>query len=309
MLGRLARLRTHCVEKKRTRSLVRARFRSKVPSVTSIDKAHATAPPARERAVQTIGRALAVVPSLGLARAAWSGLGFSCGPDFVFQGCRAFDIQLAESGIRILRPDRDLSRSVLGDAAARMLKQGAGLIGWTWACRDPERTRRIVESATNEPFETSPGGGRSFVVPRALTAGAVTLLEPYLTLPAPAHPNGADHIDHLVLMVGDADATAETIGRAFHLNPKVRDLKKSRYAFCKVGATVLEIVGPPEPDSSATEGKVWGITFGVAHIDRAIAEIRARGIDMPDAHDAIQGGRIVSVPMPVGGIQVAFMEA
>jgi predicted enzyme related to lactoylglutathione lyase len=110
-----------------------------------------------------------------------------------------------------------------------------------------------------------------------------------------------------VLMVGDADATASVIGQVFRLKPRVRDMKAGRYAFCKVGSTVLEIVGPSEADKHSGAAHVWGITFGVDDIDRAVGTIRSRGVDLPDPHDAIQGGRIVSVPAPVGGIQIAFM--
>jgi len=312
MLGRLFRIRTPPGEKKGRHRLFAHDFGANLSLVTTVHTANATASPDpwRERAVHSIGRALAVVPSLGPARAAWTRLGFHCSNDFVYQGCRAFDVQLAEGGIRILRPDRGLPGAELGAAAARKLEIAAGLIGWTWACRDPHRTRHLIESASQARFAVGSDGRDSLIVPRELTAGAITLLEEFDSSQNRAvhsHPNTADHIDHLVLMVGDADAAAELIGRAFRLTPKARDLKTSRYAFCKVGASVLEIVGPPQPEKKPRDGTVWGITFGVRDVDRAIAEIRARGIEMPDAHDAIQGGRIVGVPKPVGGIQVAFM--
>jgi predicted enzyme related to lactoylglutathione lyase len=282
--------------------------------VNAADTALATARPAPspERVVQSIGRALAVVPSLRSARDAWTCLGFRCGGDFVYQGCRAFDVELADGGVRVLRPDSGLPHAPLREIAERNLEVGAGLIGWTWGCRDPARSRTLVESGGGTRFHLNRDGSKSLIVPESLTAGAVTILEKWH---AQAHaeganaeqPNGADHIDHLVLMVGDADATANAIGKAFRLKPRARNMKTSRYAFCKVGSTVLEIVGPPEPDGNPAAGRVWGITFGVPDMDRAVDTIRAHGVDMPDAHDAVQGGRIVSVPTPVGGIQIAFM--
>jgi predicted enzyme related to lactoylglutathione lyase len=285
------------------------RFRANLSLVNASDTASPTASPSqsKERIVQSIAHALAVAPSLGPARSAWMRLGFQCGSDLVYQGCRAFDVDLRDGGIRILRPDAGLPSAPLRELAARQLEIGAGLIGWTWGARDPERTRKVVETVGGARFKLNPDGSKSFVAPDSLTAGAVTLLEQQ---PAPRevkHPNRADHIDHIVLMVGDADATANVIGQAFHLKPRARDMKESRYAFCKVGETVLEIVGPPRPEKNPAQGRVWGITFGSSDMDRTVSEMRAHGVNMPDPHDAIQGGRIVSVPTPVGGMQIAFM--
>jgi len=268
----------------------------------------ASAGSSRERLVQSIGRALAAVPSLAPARLAWQRLGFTCGSDFVYQGCRAFDVELADGGIRIVRPDTTLPAAPLGVFAAELLAHGAGLIGWTWACRNPERTRGVVEDRTGTQFSRNPDGSTSFMVDPRLTDGALTILEKLSPAAVPKQPNGTDHIDHLVLMVGDADTVSQRIGNAFGFKPVSRNLKKSRYSFCKVGQTVLEIVGPPEPDKLNTHGRVWGITFGTPDIDRTVADIRSRGVAMPDPHDAIQGGRIVSVPTPVGGVQIAFMS-
>lgn len=266
-----------------------------------------SAGPAHERIVDAIGRAIAIVPSLGPARQAWERLGFICSGDFVYQGCRAFDVQLADGGIRVIVPDSVLPTAPLGAAAHHRMEHGAGLIGWTWTSRNPERARAVIESKSGTQFQRNSDGSRSFMADSQLTAGAVTLLEPATSHPNTDHPNGADHVDHLVLMVGDADAVAERIGDAFGLKPVARNMKQGRYSFCKVGATVLEIVGPPEPDKTNTQGRVWGITFAVPDIDETVAAIRDRGVAMPDPHDAIQGGRIVSVPTQVGGAQIAFM--
>ena len=277
--------------------------------MSAADTALPTARPAPspERVVQSIGRALAVVPSLGPARDAWTQLGFRCGRDFVYQGCRAFDVDLADGGVRVLRPDSGLPPAPLRGIAERNLEVSAGLIGWTWGCRDPERSRTLLESGGGARFQLNRDGSKSLTAPESLTAGAVTILEKQHPHHDAEQPNGSDHIDHLVLMVGDADATASVIGRVFRLKPRARNMKTSRYAFCKVGSTVLEIVGPPEPDENPAPGRVWGITFGVRDMDRAVETIRAHGVDMPDPHDAIQGGRIVSVPTPVDGIHIAFM--
>jgi predicted enzyme related to lactoylglutathione lyase len=256
--------------------------------------------------VQSIERALAVVPSLGQARDTWTQLGFHCGRDFVYQGCRAFDVELTDGGVRILRPDSGLPHAPLREIVERNLETGAGLVGWAWGCRDPERSRSLIESR-GAGFQLNRDGSKSLLPPASLTAGAVTILEKQYPRDDGEQPNSSDHIDHIVLMVGDADATGSVIGQAFRLKPRARDLKTSRYVFCKVGSTVLEIVGPPEPDENSAAGRVWGITFGVRDMDRAVGTIRARGLEMPDPHDAIQGGRIVSVPIPVDGIQIAFM--
>jgi len=284
--------------------------RTKVAYVNAADTAHATAASAlapAERIVQSIGRALAVVPSLDPAHRAWTSLGFRCGADFVYQGCRAFDVELADGGVRVLRPDTGLPHAPLRDIVERKLEVGAGLIGWTWACRDPQRSRTLVERGSGSAFKPNRDGSKSLIAPESVTAGAVTILEEQRTRRTVEQPNGCDHVDHLVLMVVDADATASVIGQVFRLKPRVRDMKAGRYAFCKVGSTVLEIVGPADADQRAADGRVWGITFGVADMDRAVETIRSRGVDMPDPHEALQGGRIVSVPTPVDGIQIAFM--
>jgi predicted enzyme related to lactoylglutathione lyase len=258
--------------------------------------------------VDSIGRALAFAPSLPRAARAWRALGFSCGREFVFQGCRAFDIRLAECGARFVRPDASLPGSPFRDAVARRLAAGAGLVGWTWACRSPERSRTLIERIGHAHFRRDERGDKSFAVPELRTAGALTFLEPLTHESPPCHDNGVEGLDHIVLMVSDADSAAAALADVFRLRPHVREMKGGRYAFCKVGGTVLEIVGPAQPQPQApTDGRIWGLTFTSGDLDRTVATLRANGMALPDPHPAIQGGRIVSVPSQIGGMQVAFM--
>jgi hypothetical protein len=261
-----------------------------------------------ERVVDSIGRALAVVPSLARAAQAWRKLGFTCGPQFVFQGCRAFDITLVDCGVRFLRPSDSLPASPLRDGISRRLAAGAGLVGWSWACRNPERSRTLVERIGRTRFRNDERGEKSFAVPELRTAGALTFLEADAPKSAPRHDNLVEGVDHIVLMVSNADAAAGALADVFRLRPFVREMKGARYAFCKVGPTVLEIVGPAQAQPEAAGGgRVWGLTFTSADLDTTVEVLRANGIAVPDPHPALQGGRIVGVPGQVGGMHVAFM--
>jgi hypothetical protein len=263
--------------------------------------------PPTERVVDSVVRALAVVPSLRSSAVAWRQLGFECGAQFVFQGCRAFDVTLRAGGVRFLCADPALTSTPLAEGVARRASDGAGLIGWTWGCRSPERSRTLIERLGGIPFATTKSGKKSFVVPEAITAGALTLLEPATDEPGSPSPTAVDRIDHLVLMVGDADATVSGFAVSFGLRPRARDMKNARYAFCKIGDTVIEVVGPKEPRTGDGKSKVWGVTFESRDLDRTVATLRANAVEVPDPHPAIQGGRIVSLPSALDGIEVAFI--
>ena len=261
-------------------------------------------------AVNAVGRAFAAVPSLGPASKAWTKLGFALSKPFIFHGCNAVDVILASGGLRFVAPAGAKKSTPLNKLVGERLIAGAGLLGWSWACKNVERTREIIEERSGETFEKNDTGEKELVVPSKLNPGATTLLEPIVDEDVPDHPNGIHELDHLVLTVSNSDDAADAYEEYFGLRAKRRTIADKRYAFVDVGGkggSVIEIVGPAEPDSSRLHGHPWGLAMRSKDLDATVSSLRDSGVHLSDPHDAIQGGRIASLPMHLGGIQIAFL--
>ena len=254
-----------------------------------------------------MGMALAAVPSLRPVRKAWTRLGFAVSELTEFGGCPAFSVLLEESGVRFLAPPLDAEPSLLAQAVEDRLIGGSGLIGWSWACNDIGDSRRAIEELSGKLFATDTDGNKSVVVPWKLNPGAVTVLETTRDPGRREHPNAVTGIDHLVLTVSDTDAACHAYASNFGLSPKSKTMKERRYAFLKVGRSVVEIVGPLSPTPGPPNGRPWGLAFRCPDLDRTVSHLKKAGIDIPEPHDAIQGGRITSLPMHLGGMKIAFM--
>jgi catechol 2,3-dioxygenase-like lactoylglutathione lyase family enzyme len=264
---------------------------------------------ANERPVARIGRALAVVPSVRPSQKAWRKLGFELSDSFEFMGCAAFDLVLAGCGVRFLAPIRN-EINPLTAAIGDLLERGAGLLGWTWACQSVHRSRDVIEARSGLEFEAVTGGRKTVVTPRKVAPGATTLLEPLVHEEVPRHPNRVVGLDHIVLMVTDADATADIYERYFGLKARRAATKERRYAFLKVGevgGSVIEIVGPLEPSRGPVMGHGWGLAFRTDDLNWTVRYLRESGVQCAEPREATQGGRISSLPMQIGGIQIAFL--
>jgi predicted enzyme related to lactoylglutathione lyase len=297
----------------------RTRGRSpRAASATPALRAAAAAKPATgdalattERPVQRIGRALAVVPSARPSHKAWRKLGFALTDAFEFMGCTAFDLVLSGCGVRFLALPRRPQANPLTEAISeQQLEKGAGLLGWTWMCQSVYRSREIVEARSGEDFVAVAPGRKTVVVPRKATPGATTLLEPLVHEEVPPHPNRVSGLDHIVVAVNDAGAAADAYEQAFALNARRTEMQERSYAFIKVGefgGSVIELVGPVRPGAGALGGHGWGMAFRTPDLDATVRYLADAGVHVGDPHPAVQGGRIASLPIQIGGIHIAFV--
>jgi predicted enzyme related to lactoylglutathione lyase len=263
-----------------------------------------------EKPVARLGRAIAVIPSIRPSNKAWRKLGFALSDTFEFMGCTAFDLVLSGCGIRFVAVPRRAEENPLTTAINALLEKGTGLLGWSWACQSVHRSRDMIEARTGHEFEPGPGGRKSIVVPRKLTPGVTTLLEPLVHEEVPHHPNAVTGLDHLVIAVTDVEGAADSYERAFGLKARRTSMKERRYAFLKVGevgGSVIELVGPSDPVRGPLTGQGWGLAFRSGNLDATVRHLRDAGVAVIEPHSAIQGGRIASVAVQIGGVQIAFL--
>lgn len=287
-----------------------------IPHYTGVALAVATARPQlpcelpRERPVSRLGRVLAAVPSLGPTAKAWTRIGFSVSQPFDYLGCRAFDVTLNGASLRFLTLDPNHEPTAMSSLVAERLLSGAGILGWSWACNDVALSREIIEANCERRFPPKDDCSRALIVPRRLTPGAATVLEPLSYEVSAKHRNCVERIDHMVVTLNDVDKAAGIYENAFGLHARRRTSKNTRYAFLKVGranAAVIELVGPARPTSMVLAGHAWGITFRSPDLDQTVKSLRKERINISDPHPAVQGGRITGFPMQLGGIQIAFI--
>jgi catechol 2,3-dioxygenase-like lactoylglutathione lyase family enzyme len=125
--------------------------------------------------------------------------------------------------------------------------------------------------------------------------------------PAPAQPNGALRLDHVVVMTPDLDRTFAALDAAGLELRRVRDAgtpeRPLRQGFYRAGEAILEVVGDVPPPGPA---RFWGLVAVVSDLD-ALAERLGERLGAP--RDAVQPGRrIATVRESAGlGVPVAFM--
>jgi hypothetical protein len=129
------------------------------------------------------------------------------------------------------------------------------------------------------------------------------------TAPAGAHPNGATHIDHLVVLTPDLDRTTAALEAIGVERRRVREVETENglllQGFFRLGEVILEIVTHPRVEDGPA--RFWGITFAVADLDAA-AELLDDGLG--SIHEAVQPGRrIATVRRSAGlGLPVALIS-
>ncbi len=267
-------------------------------------------PEATPRIVQGIARAFVATGDLAASRERWEALGFTFGPEEDYAGCRALTARLEGADVCLLACKGNATPGsetpgIPGIAALVKAKaaSGGGLVGWSWRVADLAAARGTLSGrgvATEQVTESLA------VVDPQRTPGAATLLEECEAAGAIDHPNRVTRTDHIVLMIGDAEAAADAYAEAFGLRPRIERARGRCYAYAKVGASLLEIVGPPAATDQA--GSLWGLALISADLDRSSAMAREAGLSSQDPHPAVQGGRILPLPAPVDGVAVAFME-
>ena len=128
---------------------------------------------------------------------------------------------------------------------------------------------------------------------------------------APAHPNGATGLDHVVVLTPDLDRTIEACAAAGLELRRIRDTESygspMRQAFFRLGPTILEVVsgdvgvGQPAADAPAT----WfGLAVDVDDLDETAALL---GDGLGAIKVAVQDGqRIATLRHKAFGMSVAI---
>lgn len=104
---------------------------------------------------------------------------------------------------------------------------------------------------------------------------------------APAHPNGAVAVDHVVLTTPDLQATIVRLEAGGLPCRRVREAGGGRrQAFFVLADALIEAVGP-----AGEEEAMWGLTVVVTDID---ATARLLGDRLGRVNDAVQPGRRIA---------------
>lgn len=134
--------------------------------------------------------------------------------------------------------------------------------------------------------------------PARLADGALDGLPTASSVAEPAepasHPNGATHIDHVVLLSPDLARTTAAL-EALGLSPRgERDSDTygapMRQIFFRLGEVILELVGQPGTAGEGDPG-FFGLAITVADLDAAAT---ALGDHLGAAKDAVQEGRRIA---------------
>jgi hypothetical protein len=190
----------------------------------------------------------------------------------------------------------DGDRCRLGGTAVRLVGRdaGRGLVGWT--------------------LRGLPGSGDAALDGLA-TARAVDRRAP---APAtPAHPNGVEAIDHVVVISPQLDRTIAALEAAGLDLRRVREeptpAGAPRQAFFRLGAEIVEVVQEPAEVSARLGGAerpafFWGLALRCADLDATVAALGERSSPI---RDAVQPGRrIASLRRDAGlALPIALMSA
>jgi hypothetical protein len=116
-------------------------------------------------------------------------------------------------------------------------------------------------------------------------------------MPEPVtHANGAELIDHLVIMSPDVDRTIAALNRSGldtlrtrHVDPEQYGFE-ARQTFFRLGEVILELIGPNEPKGDGPAA-FFGLAYTVRDID-ALPELY--GEHLGRVKDAVQPGRRIT---------------
>lgn len=175
---------------------------------------------------------------------------------------------------------------VLGDVRLRFAADTPGISAWTVFHPDETPGRRSIDGLPTELVD-----------------------EP----PAPVvmhHANGITGFDHLVVSTSDIERTTAAFA-AIGVEPRrTRDTTAGdaplRQRFFRMG-TIIELIGPPEPDGSDRPAGFWGVALVSDDIDATAA---ALGDRLGAVKDAVQPGRRIATlrTRELGiSVPVAFM--
>jgi len=117
----------------------------------------------------------------------------------------------------------------------------------------------------------------------------------------PAHPNGAQSVDHVVVFTDDVDRTVEA------LQAVDGDLRRRAappqvpvaMAFVRLGGIIVEVA--QAPDGGPT--RIWGLVVTVSDLDALAARL---GDDLGEPRPAVQPGRRIATVRPSAGLETAL---
>jgi hypothetical protein len=127
---------------------------------------------------------------------------------------------------------------------------------------------------------------------------------------APAHPNGALAIDHVVAMSPALERSVRALQAAGLVLRRIREQPTPagapRQAFFRLGAEILEVV--QEPDGAVERGggpdrpaRLWGLALVVEDLDRAVEGL---GAHAGSIRPAVQPGRRIATLRRSAGLAV-----
>lgn len=175
---------------------------------------------------------------------------------------------------------------VLGDVRLRFDAGTPGISAWTVFHPDEAPGTRSIDGLPTELVDEPPAP------------------------PAGRHPNGVRGFDHLVVSTSDIDRTTAALA-AIGVEPRrTRDTTAGdaplRQRFFRMG-TIIELIGPPEPDGSDRPAAFWGVALVSDDIDATAATLGDR---LGPVKDAVQPGRRIATlrTRELGiSVPVAFM--
>ncbi len=267
--------------------------------------------------INSIERVLIGTADLTAARERWSRAGFAVAPEEIRAGGVSF-LRMAAGGVEIdlCAADAD-SSGRLADAVRHAVARGGAILGWVWGIAAesydvsasaavialPAGRGTIVDASLLGATDGAPGLPGVFMA----AADVMTSLEARrvnLRTLIGANANTVEYLEHIVVMtpvLDDAIAAHAAIGVPCK---RIREVGNgTRQAFFKLEQTVIEVVGPARGEPGC-----WGLAFMCTDISRAVALVRASGMQATEPKTAVQGGRIARIVNPLDGVAVAFME-
>lgn len=228
--------------------------------------------------------------------AAWAALGFAVDGD----RCRLGGVTLRFAG-------RDAGRGLVGWTLRGLPgSDDARLDGLATACAEvagrddaPVGDRTAAGAASDTGSDARAGGPR----------GGDDL--------PPAHPNGVEAIDHVVVISPQLDRTVAAFEAAGLDLRRIREeptpAGAPRQAFFRLGAEIVEVVQEPAEVAARAGGPgrpafFWGLALRCADLDATVAGLGERSTPV---RDAVQPGRrIASLRRDAGlALPVALMSA
>lgn len=261
-----------------------------------------------------IERAIVAVSDLEISRENWRRAGFGlAAEEFRQDGIRIARLAAGAVEIDLCALDSTESSSALTEPIAAATRNGGGMIGWVWGTKGApdltQRDSRIVAlpgisapTVNAEMISAAIAGVTMAAVETRLDIESRRLALAELCGP---NVNTVEYLEHIVVMtpvLEDAIGAHESLGVACK---RVREVGNgARQLFFKLEQTVLEVVGPVRGSAGC-----WGIALMCTDIAKAVATLRAAGLQATEPKAAIQGGQIARIVAPVDGIAIAFMQA